>query len=496
MANSETLTYDVLVIGAGTAGCYFAHEMAVKGHKVLVVDRDSEEELGQRLRTLHVDWEMFHKLGIPMPRVGDEDFYNFFYDGSYYSPKSQYKKRKAGTECIKYAYYPFLVTGLPPLLKRMRKWCTDAGVAFALSTEFTGFRYDEYSRIAGGFCRRLTDGSVLEVAARLTADCSGLEAAGRIRMHSRSCIDRLPVAQEDKMFVVLNFLKLKNPEEDAPVRAEHWAYYKAWIGQSMERDECIIGTGANISYAYAEECYERFKQAVELPEGEYIRQERGEIPYRRAPYALADDGFVVMGDAACMNKWVGEGVCSGWVGARMAADVADKAMKHDKYPTREALWEYCVRYNRSQAADFSYIMATLINSVDCTEEEMEYEFRHEIVFNDKAMTRLNREYNAELPPAEAVELVGKMVGGVLTKNISLGTAKNLVKGVSFATLLKAHYRRFPKTYAGYAKWAAAADKLWTACGTMYDATICIEKRVERKKEAAMKEETPIEATVA
>jgi flavin-dependent dehydrogenase len=316
------------------------------------------------------------------------------------------------------------------------------------------------------------------VYARLVADCSGKEAVVRRALRKPTPVEDFEIGPRDSMYVILKFLKLKYPERDAPRRAEHWAYYKGWVGQSQSPDVAIIGTGAALSFEYAEKCMERFLSAVEMPEGEIIEERRGSLPYRRPPYSLVDSGFVALGDAACMNKWVGEGICSAWVGCQMAAEVAGKAMRGGAYPTLEALWPLNVRYNTTQQADFAYINATAVNAVDCGAAEMEYEFEKGIVFTDKAMTRLNWTYSAEMPPDEVAQLVAKMAAGLASGRISPRTLKNMLKGVACSTLLKAHYRAFPKTPEGFGDWADSCDRLWETCGNIADITEKCEMRMQ------------------
>jgi hypothetical protein len=181
-----------------------------------------------------------------------------------------------------------------------------------------------------------------------------------------------------------------------------------------------------------------------------------------------------------MNKWIGEGIASSWVGCKIIADVAIEAMKDGAYPTEEKLWAANVKYNASQAADFAYIVATLTNAIECTAQENEYQFQKEIVFSEKAMTRMNKTYSAEMPTNEIFELIGKVAGGVLTKNMSLHGVKCLIRGVYYATLLKSHYRKFPKTPAGFEKWKIKADALWKATGNMAEVTQKMEARLSEK----------------
>jgi choline dehydrogenase-like flavoprotein len=65
--------YDVLVVGSGTAGIYFASKMAEYGYSVCVIDSLLEEKLGERLNIFHIDKVKFAEHGIPEPKPGDED---------------------------------------------------------------------------------------------------------------------------------------------------------------------------------------------------------------------------------------------------------------------------------------------------------------------------------------------------------------------------------------------------------------------------------------
>lgn len=466
--------FDVLVVGSGTAGCYFAHEMGRQGYSVCVIDKAPAGRLGERLQIFHIDQEIFEKLGVPRPKPGDPDYRNEFQAGTYYSPYGQYKKRNDGTQTIVRAEYPFLVCSLPPFLQRLRKWCGEAGVTFYDETELTDLIYNETGGVAG--VRAKCEGAEVCLYARLVADCSGIPSVARRKLKKPTTVADFEIGPREMMYVLLEYVKLAHPERDLPHCAEHWAYYKGWIAQTGEPDVAIFGTGANLSYEYAQTCFDRFKAHVEMPEGTVIKRERGVTPYRPAPYSMVHDGFVCLGDAACMTKWIGEGICSGWVGCKYAAEAAGEAMRGGRYPTQESLWPFNVKYNTTQAADFAYIVATAINAVDCSADEMDYEFRKGIVFNDKAMTNMNRNWNAEMPPAEALALVGKVIAGVLTGHISLRTVRYLIRGIWYATLLQSHYRKFPRAIAPFAAWAKKCDRLWAKCGNMADVTERCEAR--------------------
>jgi flavin-dependent dehydrogenase len=77
----------------------------------------------------------------------------------------------------------------------------------------------------------------------------------------------------------------------------------------LDKRGAIYGVGANLSFEYAEKCYANFIKTIKLPACKLDHIEKGFTPYHRAPYSLVTNGFICMGDAACMTKpYSGEGI--------------------------------------------------------------------------------------------------------------------------------------------------------------------------------------------
>lgn len=228
-----------------------------------------------------------------------------------------------------------------------------------------------------------------------------------------------------------------------------WPYYKTWKAPQLVPDGAIIGIGANLSYEYAESCFKRFASRVKLPPHRVEHVERGCTPYRRPPYSLVSDGFVALGDSACLtNPMTGEGVSAHWLEAEIAADVAAQAMNNGLYPSREALWPINVRYYEAQGAEFAQTLSMLAGAVDCSPEENDYEFRKSIIFTDGD------------EDAEA-GLIGKLIKGAVTGRLKFKTLKNLLSAAGTGGKILKHYKAYPKDPGGYEEWARKADMLWS-----------------------------------
>ena len=69
---------DVLVVGGGPVGLYFAGLLAGQGLKVLVCEKDKEEGLGNQYTIIHIFEEAFARYGLYTPVEGDEEYVRSF----------------------------------------------------------------------------------------------------------------------------------------------------------------------------------------------------------------------------------------------------------------------------------------------------------------------------------------------------------------------------------------------------------------------------------
>ncbi len=159
------MAYDVVIVGACTAGTYFAGLLAKEGLKVLVLDRDSEENLCKRLDIVHFTRDSYAEFGLEESGPGDEEFVRNF-DVCY--------SKSALNNHLKTNAINVAVLHLPLFIKRLRKTAQQRGAEFRFGTGFDRLRYDEAGRICGVFT---ADGQ--EIPARLVVDASGIDAVVR-----------------------------------------------------------------------------------------------------------------------------------------------------------------------------------------------------------------------------------------------------------------------------------------------------------------------------
>ena len=434
------MKYDVVIVGACTAGTYFSWVLGKRGLKVLVIDRDSEENLAKRLDIIHFTRDSYAEFGLEPSVEGDEEFVRNF--------EICYSK-SALDQHLKTNYLSVAVLHLPLFIKRLRKSALEAGVEFRFSTAFSRLLYDENHRICGIVTK---DGE--EIHSRLVVDASGIQASVR-RQVKDPYIENFETGPRDKFYVLLKYVELLDKTKSVELSTS-WPYYKGWIAPQHHPGGAIIGVGANLSFDYARKCMDKFEAAIPLPEYKLQYEEAACTPYRRPPLSFVTDGFLVIGDAACLTKpFNGEGIPSAWVQCTPAADVVARALADGKYPTKEALWEINTLYQRGEGATYAGQRAMLIGAVDMSPEDNDYMFKNAIVFKSD-------------DEQEPENMVVALLKGLLKGEFSLQAFKALASAVIKGTKLEKHYQNYPETPAGYARWEKKALKLWDKAGSMAD----------------------------
>lgn len=446
--------FDVLIVGAATAGSYFARRIAEAGHSVLVLDKLTQETLGRRLDIFHVAKADFARFGIPLPEP-DDDLAFEFSGGTTFSAFDRYPKDSPAT-----------VAGMhmPRYIARLNRWASNAGVTFRYGAAFVDFLFDGKGRIYGAVYEQ--NGERHEVEARLVADCTGIPSVARRKLPDDYGVENFEITDTDKFYVTLRYVTYLDPK-DYVQATRGWTYYKTWEAPEGNADSAILGVGANFSYDEGEKVFAAFEKAVSLPRYTIKRIERGTTPYRRPPYSFVADGFLVSGDAACLTKpSAGEGVTASMVQLEIAAEVVNRLLEEGGYLTRARLWPINKRYVEAQGKAFAGQLATLIGAMSSTAKENDFFFQHDVIFSNKTFAALGKGEPLTFSSGELVRMAVVMLGGVLTGRLRISTIRSLLNGMKNGGRAEALYAEYPSDEEGYDDWVLRADAFWKECGSM------------------------------
>lgn len=449
--------YQIVIIGAATAGSFFARKMAEKGKSVLVIDKCGKDTLGRRLDIFHMVKSEFAKYDLPLPVEGDKEWAFEFTDTCALSPSGNYPKAtKTHVVGMHMAEY----------IACLNDWVSQVGAKFEYNAEFEDFIIEKGKIV--GITYKNAVGESVSVGAELVADCSGIPAVARTRLPNGYGVENRPLTPSDMFYVILKYYKYLNAK-DYLHGSRGWTYYKTWEAPQQDPHGAILGIGANFSFDYAEQIYTEFEKRVPLPERELQKIEKGFTPYCRPPYSFVADGFIAMGDAACLTKpFNGEGVTSSMVQGQIAVDVVNELLDNGKELSRANLWKINNEYIVKQGAKFAGMMATIIGAVGTSRTENEFFFKKDIVFSAKSFAAMDSAEGMTFTTGEIIDMAFKMLGGVIAGKLRMSTIKALLKSMDNSEKIKKLYLAFPTSPDGYEGWTKQADEQWTQIGSMSD----------------------------
>lgn len=433
------MKYDCLIVGSGTAGVYLANLLSNRNYKVLVIEKDKEEDISKRLDILHFGYDGYNKFGIPAPDEKSDEFEHHFLYSYSSSALDTFKKKN---------YNNIYAIHLPLMNKRMRDMACEVGTEFSYETSFKEIVYDDKNEIKGVIA--IKDNKEFEIDANLVVDASGIPSVVRRNLKS-PFMENFEIGPKDKFYVILKYVKYKDPKNET-VDCQSWPYFKCWIGPSTKGGG-IIGTGASTSFDFCKKMQAKYESKLPRPEYDIDHYEYGATPYTRSPFSYVAPHFLCIGDSACMtNPLSGEGLTYHFGFIKDSIDIIDNALK--KGTTIENLWPINVNYNRGFYKDPAWTRSLLACFMKMSEKENEALYKHSIIFK-----------NDEDPEPNMVK---ELLKALFKGEMSLGTIINLVSSLGKANKLKAHYENYPENPSDYESWAKKAQILWDKAGKITD----------------------------
>jgi digeranylgeranylglycerophospholipid reductase len=443
--------YEIVIVGAGTAGVYIGWLMAKKGFSTLIIEKDKREEVGKRLDVIHFETDRIEKAGIPPPKEEYPELVGIFEEDTVNAPDFKtFKKIRAFQTVIRLSYF----------LQRMYKLAEADGARFEFGTKFIEPVFED-NKIVGISVEK--DGDSIDYRSRIVIDASGTVGAIRTKLPVDYGIETFKLGPDDVMYVLLQYIKWSKPEEPYPPHLNGYIYYLAWLGPCHIDNGVIIGVGQPGSYEKVAKVRDDFLTKANFPPYEVIKSERGFTPYRRPPYSLVGDGFLCIGDAAAITyPFSGHGVTATWVLSTIAANVLEHTLQQEGYITREKLWDINVRYYRNQGAQFAGLFMQLSGILNFTEKEWDYLVKSNIIYRSRKgeVPEPNKEYEADMSFGEILKIALNLLGGVIKRKLSFKNVKKLLKANGLAGKIKKHYENYPENPDYFDDWVKKADELW------------------------------------
>ncbi len=450
--------YDVLIVGGSTTGCWFADKMAQNGAKVLVIEKQLPDDVSREYDIFHMGEADMIRFGLDIPEE-DHPVREFRFENS--NMISPY-----GTIRRKGAYSPVIGLHKHDYIMLMAEKAQSHGAEFIYGAAFTDFVYENGKIVGAKY--NTADGEQV-VYAKLVADCSGIPSVARTKLPDTSAVCNFKLTPRDIFYVVLYYVEYLDKNINPRSLDGFFMQYKAWSAPAGEGYDAILGIGGSYSYEYSEEIFNaHYSRNVKYPEYKVKKVEKGMTPYHRSVYSFVDDGFIAMGDTACLTKpTCGEGCTSSLVQAEIAVDVISTLLKENLPLSKENMWSINKRYMVAQGKDFDFMRPLLMGVVTLNYDEAQYMFENDIIFSEALFGGMDGD-ELKLKPADVAKWLAGIAKGVAKKKIRASAVGNVVKGLVQALEIAALYDKYPETPLGFAEWKAKADKKWDEIGSLAD----------------------------
>ena len=357
-------SYDIIIVGAGTAGTYLGWLLSKQGYSVVIIDRDLRKNVGQRLELIHFETEQLKESGIPIPNKAPV-LVTQIEEATLISPDTNVS--------IRYRDFQTVVR-LPFLLQQIFVLAESAGVKFNFACNFVETIFEK-NRIAG--IKAIKENREIIYKSNIVVDASGTTAVIRTSLPPNYGIETWKLGSNDVMFVPIRYFKWKHPDQPHPYPMINSVSDIAFLNPSFSKEQGVFGVGQLGSFEKANNILDSFIERMKWPPFEIIKKEQGRTPYRRPPFSLVSDNFICIGDAAAITQpFSGHGVIATWYLCRIIPKILQKNPKGEESFKKTDLWEINVQYFTTQGADYAFLFTLLSGFFDFTDKELNYLFKN------------------------------------------------------------------------------------------------------------------------
>jgi len=445
-ATARTVSVDVVVVGAGTSGCYAAATIADAGYDVVVVERKDETEAGH--------------IACGDALKGASDFPEAI-------PKSQLEPAFTNTD-VDHGRFEIpqedtvLEIPVPGELAVIDRWeygrcliegANDSGVEFHYDTVVQDVLQDDSGRVTG--VKAMQKGDPVTYEGDMVIDGAGALSILQDKTDLEDATFDTNVQYSQFCSAYREIIEVDEPVEwdDALVfkPTERSAGYLWYFPRTDTEINAGLGFQMNEEPMELVDDLKRDLQGRSEFEGAEVQDKLGAALPTRRPYDSAvAPGFMAVGDAAGhVNPTTGGGIAGAAYAGTYAAEQAIEAIESGRTDDEAALWEYNERVMEHFGARYA---ALDVYNIFTTAYDV-----------DDLMALL-----AALPGEKLAEA---LYGGstsiglglkikMAVKSIGhLGTIRDLYQTKKAADRLLDHYQSYPSDRSGFEAWQRERDSI-------------------------------------
>lgn len=442
--------FDVVVVGAGTAGCLAAKTAAEAGLKVCLVERKRREEIGEKICGDALGEHHLVSIGLEKPH--GEELEKRIEGIKIFSPDLETVFTIAHEDFVGY------------LLNRrlfgqwlLRK-AVDAGAELLDLTQCLEPMFEK-GFVCGVLAKKMRSGGSIRLRGRVVVDASGFVGVVRRRLPSEFGIDN-EVANEDVEACYREIRQLKQETADTK-HCEIYLNQKVtpggytWIfPKSAARVNAGLGICMHGDFPHPKGQFYKYVLTKPLFEGSLLLTGGAWYdPTRRPLDNMVGNGVAVVGDAACMvNPIHGGGIGPSMIGGWLIGSIVVEALERGN-ASQKALWPLNLRYNEMYGAKQARLDVFRMLLLASRDEDLNYGMNHKLLKEEDVLKAgLGDEFRLHITETARRVFVGlKRLSFLNRLRLTVGLMKQV----------RAHYKNYPESPDGFEKWRLQTEGLFS-----------------------------------
>ena len=433
--------FDVLVVGAGTAGCLAAKATAEAGLKVCLLDRKRREEIGEKICGDALGEHHLKTVGLEKPQSGELE--KRIEGIKIFSPNLKTVFTIEHEDFVGYLLNRHLF-GQWLLRKAL-----DAGSTFLDVTQCLGPVVEKHF-VSGIATKNLKTGANVTLKGKVVVDASGFMAVVRRKLPREIGVEK-EIANEDVEACYREIRQLKQETENTKYCEIYlnqkvspggytWIFPKNGARVNIGIGICMRGKFPNPKDRLCSHVLTKpmFEGSLLLSGGSWYD------PTRRPLDTMVGDGFAVVGDAACLvNPIHGGGIGPSMLSGNLAGKTIVEAVENGDW-SKKALWPYNLRYNElygTKQASLDIFRMFLLKSRD---EDLNYGMNYQLL-KEEDVLKAGMGEDFHLNITETAKRVFRGIRRIRFLN-------KLRLTVSMMKQVRNHYRNYPETPKTFEHW--------------------------------------------
>jgi digeranylgeranylglycerophospholipid reductase len=446
--------FDVIVVGAGTAGCLAAKTTAEAGLKVCMIERKRREEIGEKICGDALGEHHLKNLELEKPQGGELEKR---IDGiKIYSPDLETAFTLQHEDFVGYLLNRRLFGQW--LLKK----ALDNGAVLLDSTRCLE-PISEKNFVTGVSAKNLKTGENILLKSKVVVDASGFLAIIRRKLSKEMRVES-EVANEDVEACYREIRQLSQETENtryceiylnqkASPGGYAWIFPKGGAKVNAGLGVCMRGGFPNPKKQFYKHVLTKpvFEGSLLLNGGTWYD------PTRRPLDNMVGNGIVITGDAACLvNPIHGGGIGPSMLSGCLAGKTIVEALEKGDV-SQKSLWPYNCRYMEMYGAKQAGLDVFRMLLLSSRDEDLNYGMKYGLLTGEDVLRAgLGEEFRLKV--TETVKRVFKGLKRVQYLNM-LRLTVNVMKEV------KAHYRNYPETPEDFERWRVRTEALFREAGS-------------------------------